>query len=163
MSKINAGQVVSVHYTGTFDDGTKFDSSHDRGTPITFNVGAGQMITGFDQAVVGMAVGETKSVRLEPAEAYGEQREDLVQNISTKLFPEEFDFVVGATVKGESPNGQPLLANIVSHNPENEVVVLDFNHPMAGKSLNFEIEVVSVEAGSQAPTATTTETDTTTE
>lgn len=149
MSKINAGQVVSVHYTGTFDDGTKFDSSHDRGEPITFNVGAGQMISGFDSAVVGMTVGETKSVRLEPADAYGEPREDLVQNIDTNLFPEGFEFVVGATVKGESPQGQPLLATIVSHQPDSNVVVLDFNHPMAGKSLNFEIEVVEVQGVTQ--------------
>ena len=145
MSKVSAGQVVSVHYVGTFDDGTTFDSSRERGEPITFNVGAGQMISGFDNAVVGMAVGETKSVRLEPNEAYGVPREDLVQNIDTNLFPDNFDFVVGATVRGEAPTGQPLLANIVSHDPDNNIVVLDFNHPMAGKSLNFEIEVVEVQ------------------
>lgn len=145
MSKVSAGQVVSVHYVGTFDDGTTFDSSRERGEPITFNVGAGQMISGFDNAVVGMAVGETKSVRLEPNEAYGMPREDLVQNIDTNLFPDNFDFVVGATVRGEAPTGQPLLANIVSHDPDNSIVVLDFNHPMAGKSLNFEIEVVEVQ------------------
>lgn len=145
MSKVTVGQVVSVHYVGTFDDGAVFDSSRERGAPITFNVGAGQMISGFDNAVVGMAVGETKSVRLEPAEAYGDPREDLVQNIDTNLFPENFDFVVGATVKGEAPTGQPLLATIVSHNPDTNTVVLDFNHPMAGKSLNFEIEVVEVQ------------------
>lgn len=103
------------------------------------------MISGFDNAVVGMAVGETKSVRLEPNEAYGMPREDLVQNIDTNLFPDNFDFVVGATVRGEAPTGQPLLANIVSHDPDNSIVVLDFNHPMAGKSLNFEIEVVEVQ------------------
>ena len=145
MSKVIAGQVVSVHYVGTFDDGTKFDSSRDRGAPITFNVGAGQMIAGFDNAVLGMATGETKNVQLNPSEAYGDHREDLVQNIDTNLFPEDFDFVVGATVKGESPQGQPLLASIVSHNPDENVVTLDFNHPMAGKSLNFEIEVVEIQ------------------
>lgn len=145
MSKVTVGQVVSVHYVGTFDDGAQFDSSRDRGAPITFNVGAGQMISGFDNAVVGMATGETKNVRLEPSEAYGEPREDLVQNIDTNLFPDDFDFVVGATVKGESPQGQPLLATIVTHNPDENTVVLDFNHPMAGKSLNFEIEVVEIQ------------------
>ena len=165
MSEVKAGQTVSVHYVGTFDDGTEFDSSRSRNIPITFQTGAGQMIPGFEQAVLGMKVGETKQASLTPELAYGESREDLVQNISTKLFPEDFDFVVGATVKGDAPNGQPLLAAIVAHQPENETVVLDFNHPMAGKTLNFEIEVVSIEDSTQAPAATTstTETDTSAE
>lgn len=154
MSEVKAGQTVSVHYIGTFEDGTEFDSSVSRGQPITFQVGAGQMIAGFDQAVAGMTNGETKDVTLTPEMAYGASREDLVQNISTKLFPEDFDFVVGATVKGDAPNGQPLLAAIVDHQPDNEVVVLDFNHPMAGKTLNFNISVVSVDGvGAEATPA----------
>ena len=157
MSEVKAGQTVSVHYVGTFDDGTEFDSSVSRGEPITFQVGAGQMIAGFDQAVVGMTNGETKDVTLAPEMAYGPSREDLVQNISTKLFPEDFDFVVGATVKGDAPNGQPLLAAIVDHQPDNDVVVLDFNHPMAGKTLNFNINIVAVD-GNTATVADTTAT-----
>lgn len=159
MSEVKAGQTVSVHYVGTFEDGTEFDSSVSRGEPITFQVGAGQMISGFDQAVAGMKNGETKDVTLTPEMAYGPSREDLVQNISTKLFPEDFEFVIGATVKGDAPNGQPLLAAIVEHQPDNEVVVLDFNHPMAGKTLNFNINVVAVDGVTAATTENATSTE----
>ena len=145
MSKVEPGSNVSVHYVGTFDDGTVFDSSRDRGEPLGFVASAGQMIKGFDQAVLGMTTGETKTFRLAPEDAYGNHNEELVQKISTKLFPPDFDFVEGATVRGDGPNGQPLLAKIVSHTPQDEVVLLDFNHPMAGSHLNFEVEVVSVQ------------------
>jgi len=145
MSEVKSGQAVSVHYVGTFDDGTEFDSSRGRNQPLSFQVGAGQMITGFDSAVVGMSVGETKTIRLEPEDAYGPVSDQLVQNISTSLFPEGFDFVVGATVRGEAPNGQPLLAMIESVNKDDNIVVLNFNHPMAGKHLNFEIELLTAE------------------
>jgi len=142
--KVTAGQTVTVHYTGTFDDGTEFDSSKSRG-PLSFQVGSGQMITGFDTAVVGMTVGESKSINLTPENAYGNTSDELIQNISTTLFPEEFEFIVGATVRGEAPTGQPLLAQIVSSDAAEGIVVLDFNHPMAGKHLNFEIELLTVE------------------
>jgi peptidylprolyl isomerase len=157
MSEVKTGQTVSVHYVGTFEDGTEFDSSVSRGAPITFQVGAGQMIAGFDQAVVGMTTNETKDITLTPDSAYGSIREDLVQNISTKLFPDDFEFIVGATVKGDAPNGQPLLAAIVAHQPENNVVVLDFNHPMAGKTLNFNINVVAVNDTAAADMSNDTE------
>ena len=145
MSEVKTGQKVSVHYVGTLDDGTEFDSSRSRNQPLTFECGAGQMITGFDAAVTGMTVGETKSVRLAPEEAYGPVSDQLVQNISTSLFPEGFDFVVGATVRGQSPNGQPLLAKIESVDQDENIVVLNFNHPMAGQYLNFEIELLEAE------------------
>jgi len=145
MSEVKAGQNVSVHYTGTFDDGTEFDSSKSRDQPLTFQVGAGQMISGFDAAVVGMTIGESKTIRLEPEDAYGVVSDQLVQNISTSLFPEGFEFVVGATVKGQAPNGQPLLAQIESVNEDENIVVLNFNHPMAGKHLNFDIELLTAD------------------
>ena len=143
MSEVTTGQTVNVHYVGTFDDGTEFDSSRTRGETLTFQVGSGQMISGFDSAVTGMTIGESKTIRLEPGDAYGDRREDLVQTFPQSLFPEGFEFKVGAVVKGQAPNGQPLLAKIES--TTEDTVVLDFNHPMAGQCLNFEIEVVSAE------------------
>ena len=143
MSEVKTGQTVNVHYVGTFDDGTEFDSSRTRGQTIAFQVGSGQMISGFDLAVADMSIGETKSVRLEPGEAYGDLREDLVQTFPQSIFPEGFEFKVGAMVKGQHPSGAPLLAKIQSATDDS--VVLDFNHPMAGQHLNFEIEVVSAE------------------
>ena len=143
MSEVKTGQTVNVHYVGTFDDGTEFDSSRARGETIAFQVGSGQMISGFDLAVADMSVGETKTIRLEPAEAYGDKREDLVQTFPQSIFPEGFEFKAGAVVKGQHPSGAPLLAKIQSTTDDS--VVLDFNHPMAGMCLNFEIEVVSAE------------------
>ena len=142
MSTAKNGDNVSVHYTGTFDDGTKFDSSHDRGEPISFTVGAGQMISGFDDAVNGMNVGQTKSVKLQPEQAYGNANPDAIQVAPKTEFPEGFEFIEGGVVQGQYPNGQPFQATI-SEVRENDVTV-DFNHPMAGKTLNFEIELVSI-------------------
>ena len=140
-NSVSTGQVVSVHYTGTFDNGEQFDSSHDR-EALTFQVGNGQMISGFDAAVVGMSVGETKNITLSPTEAYGDALPQLVQQVPLEQFPEGFQFEVGATVQGEAENGQPVFANIVD--VLDDSIVLDFNHPLAGKSLNFEIELLTV-------------------
>ena len=144
MSEVKAGQTITVHYTGTFDDGTEFDSSRTR-EPLSFQVGAGQMISGFDAAVVGMVIGESKTIRLNPEDAYGTPSDQLIQNISTTLFPEGFEFIAGATVRGQAPNGQPLLARIESINEDENIVVLNFNHPMAGQHLNFEIELLTAD------------------
>ena len=141
-NSVTTGQVVSVHYTGTFDDGEQFDSSHDRDA-LTFQVGNGQMISGFEAAVVGMSIGETKNITLAPTEAYGETLPQLVQQVPLEQFPQGFQFEVGATVQGEAETGQPVFANIVE--VQDDSIVLDFNHPLAGKSLNFEIELLTVE------------------
>ena len=142
MSNINTGQVVSVHYVGTFDDGTEFDSSRNRGEPLTFQLGAGQVIPGFDNAVASMSVGDTQDIRLEPAEAYGEVNEAAFQDVPRTMFPEDFEFRIDEIVQGQQQNGQPFRARIVSVG--DETVNLDFNHPMAGKALNFNLELVSI-------------------
>lgn len=142
MSTAKNGDNVSVHYTGTFNDGTKFDSSHDRGEPISFTVGAGQMISGFDSAVNGMNVGESKTVTLPPDQAYGDSNPDAIQSVPKTEFPDGFEFIEGGVVQGQYPNGQPFRATITEVR-ESEATV-DFNHPMAGKTLNFEIELVSI-------------------
>ena len=145
MSKVENGQNISVHYIGTLDDGTEFDSSRSRDETLSFQVGSGQLIEGFSKAVIGMSVGETKSVRLSPTEAYGESDPQQVQPVPANAFPNDFEPVVGAHVVGQNELGQQVMAEIKTF--DDESVTLDFNHPMAGKSLNFEIELVSIDEG----------------
>ncbi len=145
MSKVENGQNISVHYVGTLDDGTEFDSSRTRNEELTFEVGSGQLIEGFNNAVIGMQVGETKKITLSPEEAYGPLNPEAVQTVPTNLFPETFEPVVGATVVGQNELGQQMMAKIEDFNDES--ITLDFNHPMAGKSLNFEIELMSIDEG----------------
>ena len=140
--KVANGHTVSVHYKGTFPDGTEFDNSHIRGEALSFEVGSGRMIRGFNDAVVGMSKGETKSVTLKPETAYGMPEKDAFQNVPKTAFGEGFTFELGGMIKGNGPQG-PFLAKI--HEIQDEEVILDFNHPLAGKELNFEIEIVSVE------------------
>jgi peptidylprolyl isomerase len=143
-----SGSTVTVHYTGTLDDGTEFDSSKGR-EPVTFTLGSGQLISGFDTAVAGMSVGEVKDVALSPAEAYGEANPELTQTVPQQAFPEGFEFVVGGQVMGQSPQG-PVMATILE--VADEAVKLDMNHPMAGKNLNFSIEVLSIEEDTNTDT-----------
>ena len=138
---VEVGQTVSVHYVGTLEDGTEFDSSHSRGEPLEVQVGTGQVIPGFDNALVGMAVGEQKSVSLSPDEAYGPATEEAMQTVPVSAFPPGFPLEEGIQVQGEGPQG-PLIATVQSFDEES--VVLDLNHPLAGKTLNFDIQVVSI-------------------
>ena len=139
--KTEKGNTVSVHYTGTLNDGTEFDSSHNRGEPITFEVGSGQMIGGFDAAVVGMSVGETKEIEIQPDGAYGSRDESQVQPVPKTAFPPDFDFTPGSMVQA-AQGEKTFYAKIVENDEES--VVLDFNHPLAGKTLNFKIEMVDI-------------------
>ena len=143
MLQVENGNTVSVHYRGTLNDGTEFDSSHSRGEPLTFQVGAGQMIRGFDAALPGMAVGETKSITLTPDQAYGDSNPEAITDIPKTAFPDGFDYQVDAMIQGQNDMGQPLVGTI-NEVKENDVTI-DFNHPMAGKDLNFEIELVSID------------------
>ena len=141
----NAGKQVSVHYTGTLDDGTKFDSSYDRNQPLEFVCMAGRMIPGFDRAVEAMEVGETKTVHIPAADAYGEYEERLVQRIPVNQIPDGDKLPVGETVYFQSPYG-PLPIKVLSI--ENGIITLDQNHELAGKDLTFEITLLNV---SEAP------------
>ncbi len=138
---IEAGNQVSVHYTGTFEDGEVFDSSQGR-DPLTFEVGAGQMIQGFDQAVLGMKEGESKKITLVPEEAYGPRNEELLVDIPSANFPEDMKLEVGMMLQLTNQQGQPVPATVAEIGDEN--VKMDVNHPMAGKTLNFDIEIVEV-------------------
>lgn len=138
----NEGKRVRAHYTGTYDDGTVFDSSVARGEPLEFVCMAGQMIPGFDAAVNEMVVGETKTVHIPAAEAYGERDEALVQQIPTSNIPEADKLPVGQTIYLQGPGGQPIPAKVEA--VTDEFVTFDMNHEMAGKDLNFEITLVEI-------------------
>ena len=137
----NKGKTVKCHYNGTFDDGTKFDSSYDRGEPLEFVCAAGMMIPGFDAAVEEMELGEKRTVHLAPEDAYGEYREDLLMDFPASDVPDLDQINVGDKVFLQSPMGpMPAVVKEISE----EKVVVDLNHDLAGKALNFDIELVEI-------------------
>lgn len=137
----NEGKKCKVHYEGTFDDGTKFDSSYDRGEPIEFVCGAGMMIKGFDNAVKDMNVGDIVNVHLMPAEAYGEPDPRQIMAFPITKFPDADKVEVGQEVYINTPQG-PYPVRIAAKDAD--TITLDANHKMAGKELNFKIELVEV-------------------
>lgn len=139
----NEGKKVKVHYRGTLDDGSVFDSSYDRNEPLEFTCMAGQMIAGFDQAVCDMEVGQVTDVRLPPEEAYGPHRDELVQTLTFEQLPGAEELNVGDRVMLTSPTGQPFPATVVEK--DDKTITFDLNHEMAGKTLNFRIELLEVE------------------
>ena len=148
-SKIEHNSVVSVHYTGTFDDGKIFDSSEGK-DPLTFLVGHGQMIPGFEQEMLGADVGEKRDFTLTPDRAYGERDEGAVQQIPRDQFPEDMEIEEGMMLGAQSHQG-PIQFTIVSI--EGDSVTADFNHQMAGRTLKFSVEVVSVRKASSVELA----------
>lgn len=137
--KAKPGDTVRVHYTGTLEDGSTFDTS-DGHDPIEFIVGSGRVIDGFDAAVDGLEPGERARVTVPPEKAYGPHLPELVQRVEAAAFdPEPF---VGGEVTIVSEEGDPLPARITAI--EGDEVVLDFNHPLAGQALTFDVELVEV-------------------
>lgn len=139
----NENKKCKVHYTGTFNDGTKFDSSYDRGEPLEFTCGAGQMIQGFDAAVKDMIVGEIKDIHLNPEEAYGMPDPQNILELEIGQLPGAENLEVGQRVFLSNAMGQPFPVTVTAKDDKN--ITLDANHEMAGKELNFKIELVSVE------------------
>jgi FKBP-type peptidyl-prolyl cis-trans isomerase 2 len=133
---VQDGDLVEVHYDGTLDDGSTFDSSRDRGTPFSFTVGTGQVIAGFDEAVRGLKVGESRSVRIPAEEAYGEWSQDNV--VEVPVGEGQDDVTVGDKVFLNTGQGAVVLE------VKDGTVVLDANHELAGKALTFDIEVLSI-------------------
>jgi FKBP-type peptidyl-prolyl cis-trans isomerase 2 len=154
MEVIN-GNTVSFHYIGTLEDGTEFDNSYERGAPMSGVLGEGKLISGFENALLGMKPNEKKSIVIESKDAYGEFNPNAIQNVPLTSFPEDFVAVKGNTVQGKDANEQVFTA-IITEVAEDKVI-LDFNHPLAGKNLNFDIEVLTVE---ETETETETATDT---
>ena len=142
MSLVQEGHSVKVHYKGTLEDGTEFDNSRTRGDALAFQVGAGQMIKGFDAAVIGMGLGEVKTVAIPCADAYGDVQEEAFRDYPLELFGDDVEIEVGGIVHGASPEGEPLLAKVTA--VTDTTATLDHNHPLAGKDLTFEIELVEI-------------------
>jgi len=136
------GDSVKIHYTGTLDDGYKFDSSYDHLEPLEFTIGRGEMIRGFEQAVVGMEPGETKIVRIASNQAYGRHNPEKVIQVSRSKMPDGLEQEIGMRVQGSMPDGQTVEFTIVSLT-ESEVT-LDGNHSLAGKDLTFDIELLEI-------------------
>ena len=138
----NVGKTCRTHYRGTFNDGTQFDSSYDRGEPLEFICGAGQMIRGFDAAVADMEVGQVVDVHLMPEEAYGMPDPNAVFTLEIAQLPGSEDLQVGQRVYLSNQYGQPFPVTVTGK--EETTITFDANHEMAGKELNFRIELVEV-------------------
>ena len=138
---IKVGDVIKVDYVGTLEDGTVFDTTKkNNANPLKFQVGAGQLIFGFDQAVLGKEVGEEFTITLQPKEAYGTRDPMLVQTISRDQLPEGLEPETGMMLGVGDQNGANSLAWITE--VDDEFITLDLNHPLAGKVLNFEIKIL---------------------
>ena len=138
----NVGKTCRTHYRGTFNDGTQFDSSYDRGEPLEFVCGAGQMIKGFDAAVADMEVGQVVDVHLMPEDAYGQPNPEAIFTLEIAQLPGSEDLTVGQQVYLSNQFGQPFPVKVTAK--EEKTITFDANHEMAGKELNFRIELVEV-------------------
>ncbi len=141
MKHAENGNTIKVHYTGRLDDGAIFDSSRER-EPLEFTIGAGGIIKGFEEGVLGMAVGDTKTIRISSDDAYGPYREDLAMTVSRSQLPPDINPTEGQMLSLRHPNGSHMDVMITEVTPD--VVTLNANHPLAGKDLTFELEMVDI-------------------
>ena len=141
MSQAKPGDTVKIHYTGTLDDGTQFDSSSGR-DPLQFTVGSGQVIPGFDKAVEGMAVGDSKSVNIPPEDAYGPRHDQMIQDVPKTALPDDLEPVEGMALQAQGQDGQVINLTVTAVSDES--ITVDGNHPLAGQVLNFDIELVDI-------------------
>jgi FKBP-type peptidyl-prolyl cis-trans isomerase 2 len=143
MQQVKSGDTVKVHYSGRLTDGTTFDSSAGR-EPLQFEVGSGMVIAGFDNGVMGMAVGEKKTIQIPVAEAYGPKNPDMVIEFPATEFPDDLELQVGTRLN--MTNGAGQIIPVVVTEIGQETVMLDANHPLAGEDLVFDIELVEIAA-----------------
>lgn len=141
MDVVQTGHCVKVHYVGTYEDGTEFDSSTGA-APLEFTLGQSQVIPGFEKAVEGMAVGQEKQVRIEAVDAYGEYDDDQLATVDRSMLPEGMELEVGLQMQAETDEGIPLVVTIAG--VDGDQITLDGNHPMAGKVLNFALQLVEI-------------------
>jgi len=141
MSQAKNGDTVKTHYTGTLDDGTEFDTSAG-GEPLEFVLGDGQVIPGFESAVEGMAIGDSKTVRIEADEAYGPRHDQLIQEVPLSALPDDLAPEEGMTLQSKTPDGRVAVMKVTEVTDES--ITVDANHPLAGEALNFEIELVAI-------------------
>jgi FKBP-type peptidyl-prolyl cis-trans isomerase 2 len=141
MKKVQNGDTVTVNYTGKFEDGTVFDTSMVEGRePIKTKLGEGNLISGFENGLIDMGIGEKKTITINPTDAYGEYNEEMIQEVPKTQMPGEVE--VGITLQADTQMG---TINFVVKEVKEETVVLDANHPLAGKTLVFDLELVDVE------------------
>lgn len=143
MATAQLGDTVLVHYTGRLDDGSVFDTSQQRG-PLRINLGETKLIPGFQSAVVGMETGETKTATIPADEAYGPRRDEMVLEVDRGKLPPEISPHVGQDLQLQTQTGQPVPAKVV--NVTDDSITVDANHPLAGKELTFDIELVNIES-----------------
>jgi FKBP-type peptidyl-prolyl cis-trans isomerase 2 len=141
MSAAKAGDTVKVHYTGTLNDGSQFDSSQG-GEPLEFTLGSGQLISGFDTAVDGMTVGESKTVTIPSEQAYGAHNPEMMQQVPRSAMPSDLELETGMILTASGQDGQSLNFKVVEF--DEEKVSVDGNHPLAGQDLTFDLELVSI-------------------
>ena len=141
MAQAKSGDTVKVHYTGTLDNGTVFDSSADR-EPLKFTIGQGRLITGFENAVVDMNPGETKTVKIPSESAYGPHREDMLLRVNRSEFPEGLEPKIDQKFQVRNANGDNAVVTVVAIDGDD--VTLDANHPLAGENLTFEIQLTEI-------------------
>jgi FKBP-type peptidyl-prolyl cis-trans isomerase 2 len=141
LSTIKNGDTVKVHYTGTLDNGEVFDSSIQR-DPLQFTLGQGQLIPGFEKAVIGLGVGDVTTANIPSAEAYGEHNPQMEVTVEKAQLPEGMEPEIGMQLQLNQPDGQPIPCVITKI--EGEMVTIDANHPLAGKDITFNIEIVEI-------------------
>lgn len=141
MSKVKDGDTIKVHYTGKLEDGTVFDSSKD-GEPLELTIGAGNVIEGFEKGVIGMERGSSKTVTIPPEEAYGSMNEELVAKVKKENFPENITPAIGEQLQLKQQDGN--IVNVTITEIRGDTVTLDANHPLSGKTLIFDIELVEI-------------------
>ena len=142
MSKVKTGNKVKVHYIGTLNDGTEFDNSKKREKELEFIVGESTMIPGFEQGIVGMEVGESKTISIPSKLAYGDRKTEAKIKVGREEFPPDFKLIIDEVIQGKTKSGRPALAKIIGVNEKE--VSLDMNHPLAGKDINFEVELLEI-------------------
>ena len=141
MSKAKSGDTVKVHYTGTLQNGAQFDSSAER-EPLQFTLGEKKVIPGFEDAVLGMSVGDTKTVTIPAAKAYGPRNEEAVQEFPRSALPEHLELSIGLRLQTETPDGRPTLLTVTELTED--TVTFDANHPLAGEDLTFKLELAEI-------------------
>ncbi|WP_292365394.1 MULTISPECIES: FKBP-type peptidyl-prolyl cis-trans isomerase [unclassified Methanoculleus] len=146
MAQAKEGDTVKVHYTGKLEDGTVFDTSEER-SPLEFTIGSGQIISGFEQAVVGMEPSEAKTATIPPEEAYGPHREDMTLTVDRGQFPEDIKPEPGQQLQVQQPDGRAAIVTV--SDVSESTVTLDANHPLAGRPLTFEIRLVDIVGAAQ--------------
>ncbi len=142
MAQASLGDTVKVHYTGRLDDGSVFDSSREH-DPLEFTTGQEEVIPGFEEGVIGMSPGETKTITIPAEHAYGSHRQDLIAIFNRQQFPPEINPEVGQQLQLNGQDGRQFVVQVTEVNDES--VTLDANHPLAGKDLTFDLELVEIE------------------